>query len=65
VRGVVCGRRLSGRYFRQPPEFGADDIREPQAETGRRRSFARHAAFEELLTPERGMIQLALRFPAG
>ncbi len=62
VRGAFAGGRLSGRYFRQAPEFDADDIRRRWLNANAAREFARYAAFEELLTPERGMIQLALRF---
>ena len=62
VRGAFAGGRLSGRYFRQGPEFGSDDIRKRWLAENSAEEFARYAAFEELLTPERGMIQLALRF---
>jgi aryl-alcohol dehydrogenase-like predicted oxidoreductase len=62
VRGAFAGGRLSGRYFRQAPRFSADDVRTSRLGSDAAREFARYAAFEELLTTERGMIQLALRF---
>ncbi|HEX4083683.1 MAG TPA: aldo/keto reductase [Chthoniobacteraceae bacterium] len=62
VRGAFAGGRLSGRYFRQPPKFGADDIRSRWTGEKAGQEFARYAAFEELLSSGRGMIQLALRF---
>ena len=62
VRGAFYGGRLSGRYFRQPPAFSADDIRQRILKGDPAEEFARYAVFEELLTPERGMIQLALRY---
>jgi len=62
VRGAFAGGRLSGRYFRQAPQFGADDIRARWLKPEAAEEFARYAAFEELVTPERGMIQLALRY---
>ncbi len=62
VRGAFAGGRLSGRYFRQAPDFGADDIRRRWLKPDAAEEFSRYALFEELLTPERGMIQLALRF---
>ena len=64
VRGAFAGGRLSGRYFHTAPRFSPDDIR--LARTGdpedAAAEYARYAVFEELLTPERGMIQLALRY---
>ncbi len=62
VRGGFYGGRLSGRYFHQAPEFSPDDIRQRIAKGDAGADFARYAVFEELLTPERGMIQLALRY---
>ncbi len=62
VRGAFAGGRLSGKYFRQAPKFPADDVRNRWLKPDAAEEFARYAAFEELLTPERGMIQLALRF---
>ena len=62
VRGAFAGGRLSGRYFGQPPDFGVDDIRRRWLKPDAAEEFARYAVFEELLTPERGMIQLALRY---
>ena len=62
VRGAFYGGRLSGRYFRQAPRFDPNDVREKSLKADSAAEFARYAAFEEMLTPERGMIQLALRF---
>jgi aryl-alcohol dehydrogenase-like predicted oxidoreductase len=64
VRGAFAGGRLSGKYFRQPPNFSAEDIRGRLNETVHdiAGEFARYAVFEELLTPQRGMVQLALRW---
>ncbi len=62
VRGAFYGGRLSGRYFHQAPDFSPDDIRRRILKGDATAEFARYAAFEELLTPERGMIQLALRY---
>ena len=62
VRGAFHSGRLSGRYFRQAPEFGPDDTRLQRCEGNVAKEFARYSAFEALVTPERGMIQLALRF---
>ena len=64
VRGAFAGGRLSGRYFHSAPRFSEDDIRSNWASDAAAAAaeFARYAVFEELLTPERGMIQLALRF---
>ena len=62
VRGAFAGGRLSGRYFRQAPEFPADDVRSTRVKADAAREFARYAVFEELVTAERGMIQLAMRF---
>ncbi len=62
VRGAFYGGRLSGRYFHRAPEFSPDDIRRRILTGNAAEEFARYAVFEELVTPERGMIQLALRF---
>ncbi len=62
VRGAFYGGRLSGRYFHQPPQFSPDDIRQRIIKGDAASDFAKYAVFEELLTPERGMIQLALRY---
>jgi myo-inositol catabolism protein IolS len=64
VRGAFAGGRLSGRYFHSPPQFNPADIRSNQQRDGANLGgeFARYAVFEELLTPERGMVQLALRW---
>jgi aryl-alcohol dehydrogenase-like predicted oxidoreductase len=64
VRGAFAGGRLSGKYFHSAPQFAGDDIRSGRFGSGAAlaRDFARYAAFEEMLTPQRGMIQLALRW---
>jgi aryl-alcohol dehydrogenase-like predicted oxidoreductase len=64
LRGAFAGGRLSGKYFHHAPQFAADDIRLGRFGNGEAlaRDFARYAVFEELLTPQRGMIQLALRW---
>ena len=64
VRGAFAGGRLSGRYFHTPPRFSSDDIRSNWAGDPEKAAaeYSRYAVFEELLTPERGMIQLALRY---
>jgi aryl-alcohol dehydrogenase-like predicted oxidoreductase len=64
VRGAFAGGRLSGRYFHSPPQFNPADLRSNQQRDGMdlATEFARYAVFEELLTPERGMVQLALRW---
>lgn len=62
VRGVYLGGRLSGKYFRRPPAFAADDIRKNWFEdSGIAGEFARYASFEELVGPDRPMAALALR----
>jgi aryl-alcohol dehydrogenase-like predicted oxidoreductase len=63
VRGAFAGGRLSGRYFHSPPQFSSEDIRSNQQRgaVNLAAEFARFAVFEELLTPRRGMVQLALR----
>jgi aryl-alcohol dehydrogenase-like predicted oxidoreductase len=62
VRGAFYGGRLSGRYFHQAPRFSPDDIRRRIVKGDAAADFAKYAVFEELLTPERGMIQLALGY---
>jgi len=63
VRGAFYGGRLSGRYFHHAPDFAPDDIRRHRIMTPESAAeFARYSVFEELLTPDRGMIQLALRY---
>jgi aryl-alcohol dehydrogenase-like predicted oxidoreductase len=62
IRGAFHSGRLSGRYFHQAPNFSPDDIRQRIVKANPAEEFARYAVFEELLTPERGMIQLALRY---
>lgn len=63
VRGVFAHGRLSGRYFHEPPRFAADDIRGGWYPADRAAAeFARYSVFEELLTPERTMAKLALRY---
>lgn len=62
VRGAFAGGRLCGKYFHQSPKFHPDDIRSNARVGEIAADFARYAVFEELLTPERGMVQLALRW---
>jgi aryl-alcohol dehydrogenase-like predicted oxidoreductase len=64
VRGAFAGGRLSGKYFHQAPRFSAEDIRSrlTDGNSGLAAEFARYAVLEELVTPRRGMIQLALRW---
>lgn len=62
VRGAFASGRLCGKYFHQPPKFRPDDIRSNARLEEIAADFARHAVFEELLTTERGMVQLALRW---
>jgi aryl-alcohol dehydrogenase-like predicted oxidoreductase len=62
VRGAMYRGRLSGRYFHRAPELSPDDTRRYRIKGEIGREFARYAVFEELVTPERGMVQLALRF---
>ena len=64
VRGAFAAGRLSGKYFHQAPQFAADDIRSRRLghSAAVAQDFARCAVFEELLTPARGMVQLALRW---
>ena len=54
---------MAGIFIR-PPQFNSADIRSNQQRDGADLGgeFARYAVFEELLTPERGMVQLALRW---
>jgi aryl-alcohol dehydrogenase-like predicted oxidoreductase len=62
VRGAFAGGRLSGKYFHQPPQFAPDDIRSTRTNAAVAAEFLRCAAFAELVTPQRSMIQLALRY---
>lgn len=64
IRGAFAGGRLSGKYFHRAPQFSADDIRLGRCGSGEAvaREFARYSVFEELLTAQRGMVQLALRW---
>ncbi len=62
IRGAFDAGRLSGRYFHKRPEFDPTDIRSRWLTPELAAEYERYAIFEELVTPERGMIQLALRF---
>ena len=64
VRGAFAGGRLTGKYFHQPPQFSSEDIRSNFKDGAKELAaeYARHVKFEEFLTPQRGMIQLALRW---
>jgi aryl-alcohol dehydrogenase-like predicted oxidoreductase len=61
VRGAFYGGRLSGRYFHQAPHFPAEDIRSKWAHGKAADDFTKFARFEELVTPQRSMVQVALR----
>ena len=63
VRGAFAGGRLSGKYFAAPPRFSPDDIRAGRfAGDAGAEAFRRCAVFAELVTPERTMPQVALRW---
>jgi aryl-alcohol dehydrogenase-like predicted oxidoreductase len=63
VRGAFAAGKLSGKYFRQPPKLGSDDIRSNWFPSDKLQSdFTKFAAFEALLSHQRTMPQLALRF---
>jgi myo-inositol catabolism protein IolS len=62
IRGAFAAGKLSGRYFHAAPKFESDDIRQRLLKPGVAEEFAKYAAFEELVTPERGMVQLTLRW---
>ncbi len=59
VRGAFAGGKLSGRYFHAPPQWDPDDIRAAKINPT---DFGRYAVFEQLLSEQRGMIQLTLRY---
>lgn len=63
VRGAFAGGRLSGKYFHAPPQFSPDDIRSGRVDPGKAGAdYARFSVFEELVTPQRSMVDLALRY---
>lgn len=63
VRGAFDGGRLSGKYFHKAPHFSGDDIRSQRIDPKTvAEEFAKFAVFEELVTPQRSMIQIALRY---
>lgn len=63
VRGAFASGRLSGRYFHAAPELDPQDVRSGRFDRAKAGAeFARYAVFEELVSPERGMVQLALRY---
>jgi aryl-alcohol dehydrogenase-like predicted oxidoreductase len=63
VRGAFAHGRLSGKYFHAPPRFAPEDIRGNWYPADRAAAeFGRYAVFEELVTPSRSMVQLALRY---
>lgn len=64
VRGAFAAGRLTGAYFHKPPAFHRDDIRATWfADPGAAgREFGRYRVFQELVTPNRTMDQLALRW---
>lgn len=62
VRGAFYSGRLSGRYFRQPPQLPPEDIRATHMNAEKLAGFTRYSLFEELVTSQRSMVQLALRY---
>lgn len=62
VRGAFAGGRLSGKYFHSDPQFSPDDIRSNWMSPQVAEEYRKCAVFEQMLTAERGMIQLALRY---
>jgi len=63
VRGAFAGGRLSGKYFHQSPKFKPDDIRSQRVDPEKAAAeYARFSVFEELLNPQRNMVDLALRY---
>jgi aryl-alcohol dehydrogenase-like predicted oxidoreductase len=63
VRGAFAGGRLSGKYFAKAPAFSPEDIRNNKFKADTRASdFAKFKVFEELVTKQRSMPQLALRW---
>jgi aryl-alcohol dehydrogenase-like predicted oxidoreductase len=63
VRGAFAGGRLSGKYFARPPAFSPEDIRNNKFKADTRAAdFAKYKVFEELVTRERSMPRLALRW---
>jgi aryl-alcohol dehydrogenase-like predicted oxidoreductase len=59
VRGALEAGRLSGRYFRSPPQLGPDDSRQL---TFRRTDLGRYSAYERLLPAGTPMSGFALRY---
>jgi aryl-alcohol dehydrogenase-like predicted oxidoreductase len=59
LRGAFAGGRLSGKYFHQPPEFGAQDIRGTRLKP---QDFGKYAVLEKLAVPGRTVAQTALRW---
>jgi aryl-alcohol dehydrogenase-like predicted oxidoreductase len=63
VRGAFAAGKLSGKYFDAPPKLAADDIRGNWFDPSKiAQEFSRVAAFRQMITPRRSMVQLALRF---
>jgi aryl-alcohol dehydrogenase-like predicted oxidoreductase len=63
VRGAFAVGKLSGRYFRSPPNLPETDIRSNWFKyPNLAEDFAKFAAFEVLLSAKRSMPQLALRW---
>lgn len=63
LRGAFAGGRLSGKYFHKAPRFRGDDIRSQRTDPKTvAAEFAKFAVFEELVTPKRNMVQVALRY---
>src|SRR5205823_373138 len=63
VRGAFAAGKLSGKYFDQPPRLDPADVRGNWFDAAKlQRDFTKFVAFKELISPQRTMPQLALRF---
>ena len=63
VRGAFYDGRLTGRYFHQAPALPPEDIRSRWLiNKERERDYTKYVRFEEMVTAQRSMVQLALRF---
>jgi aryl-alcohol dehydrogenase-like predicted oxidoreductase len=59
VRGAFEYGRLTGKYFRTPPRFSADDIRSRALKA---EEFERYSTYEGLIPAGGDMVSLALRY---
>ena len=59
IRGAFAGGRLTGRYFRESPDFSKEDIR---SKTMKEVDFTKFALFERFIPEGWSMIGLALRY---